>query len=77
MDDEVVDFNMLCYGCNPNEFKMSVEDSFTFMSAGPAMVILSVLSDAQEELSRGLEDEARMTINRAKFLIGEYFMKDE
>ena len=39
---------------------------------GPKMLAVSQLSDAQEEISLGLQEQARQTINRAKWLIMEF-----
>jgi len=61
-----------CFGCNMDAFVASVENSITFQAAGPSMVIMSLLSDAQHEVEYGMKEEARMTINRAKFLIDRY-----
>ncbi len=43
---------------------------------GPAMLAMSILSDAQEVLDRGNEDLSRQFMNRAKFIIGQYLMPD-
>lgn len=75
------DFNRNCYGCDPVEFKQSVEDSLTFKLSGPGMVIMSLLSDAQEMVAHGpydsdtlsnIMEDQRKLINRAKFLVIEY-----
>jgi hypothetical protein len=34
------------------------------------------MSDAQEEMAYGNVESARQTINRAKWIIGEYMMKE-
>ena len=59
-------------------FVKSVQDSITFKHCGPGMVIMSLMSDVQEEIKYGLAEEARQTLNRAKFLVNLYLpMKDE
>ena len=60
------------FGCDINEFKESIDDSITVKLAGIGMVIMGLMSDAQEEMSRGMNEQARQTLNRAKFLISEY-----
>lgn len=60
------------FGCREAELKESVENSLTFKLSGPAMVAASMMSDAQEELLRGMNEEARQTLNRAKFVLFEY-----
>ena len=62
------------YGCQIAHFKESLEDSFTFKCSGPAMCAMSLMSDAQEEMSHGMVENARQTINRAKWVLSEYVM---
>ena len=62
------------YGCSIADFKESMEDSFTFRVSGPAMCAMSLMSDAQEEMAHGMVENARMTINRAKWILSEYVM---
>lgn len=60
------------FGCTSAELKESVEKSTTWNFDGAAMVVASMLSDAQEELVHGMNEEARQTLNRAKFVLFEY-----
>ncbi len=62
------------YGCSMADFKESLEDSFTFKVSGPAMCAMSLMSDAQEEMAHGMVENARQTINRAKWILSEYVM---
>ena len=62
------------YGCVIAEFKESIEDSFTFRVSGPAMIAMSLMSDAQEEIRCGNGEHARQTLNRAKWVLSEYVM---
>jgi hypothetical protein len=69
---EQLEWNQQCYGCNIQEFTNSVRESFAFKhGGGMQMVIMSILSDAQEMIERGMKEEARQNINRAKFLLIE------
>ena len=36
------------------------------------MLLMSMLSDVQEMIERGMNEEARLTLNRAKWLIREH-----
>ncbi len=70
-----------CYGCDKETFLKSVDESLGVKLARPedpsggiGMVVMSLLSDAQEEVERGMSEEARQTINRAKLLIIERWM---
>jgi hypothetical protein len=37
------------------------------------MIAMSMLSDAQEEIERGMQERARQTVNRAKWVIHTYW----
>jgi hypothetical protein len=66
---------MAMFGCTATAFEAfiaSVDASITKQVAGPGMVVMSLLSDAQEHMAHGDLDEARQTINRAKYLISHY-----
>jgi hypothetical protein len=73
------------YGTTIDQMREAVEESFTFRFSGPAMMAASLMSDCQEMVSYGpydsdtlaniLEDQ-RQTLNRAKWILFEYVMKD-
>ena len=73
------------YGVTEAELRESVEQSITFRTSGPAMVVAGLMSDCQEMVSYGpydsdtlaniLEDQ-RLTLNRAKWILFEYCMKE-
>jgi len=60
-------FNKDCFGCDPDEILPSVEGSID--RSGLPMVLMSMLSDVQELIARNQNEEARLTINRVKFII--------
>lgn len=60
------------YGCEIDPFVESVKESFTFRVVGIGMVIASLMSDAQEEMSHGNVEGARQTLNKAKYLLGHF-----
>ena len=64
-----------CYGCTEQQMREAVEQSLTFRFAGPAMMAMSLMSDAQEEIVRELDEDARQTLNRAKWIISTYCME--
>ena len=67
----VTDFDV--YGVdNIEAFKTSVEESTMFKIVGASMVIMSELSDVQEMILRGMDEEARKTINRVKYLVHRF-----
>jgi hypothetical protein len=67
------------YGCTESQMREAVESSSTFRFSGPAMVVASMMSDAQEMLAyeqpdfRTIEAQ-RQLINRAKWVLFEYIM---
>ena len=65
------------YGCSIEEFQASIEESIGFKIVGPAMILASLLSDAQVEMSHGMIDTARMTLNRAKWVISHYMLEKQ
>ena len=71
------------YGVTEAGMREAVESSLTFRFSGPAMVAASILSDAQEminteygEVDSMRAEDARQAINRAKWIMFEYAMKD-
>lgn len=57
------------YGVTVNELVTMVqEDGFS----EPKMLVLSLLSDAQEQIAFGQPEVARQTVNRAKWVIRYY-----
>jgi len=70
------------YGCTEAQMREAVESGSTFRFSGPAMVVASMLSDAQEMMAyeqpdfNTIEDQ-RQLINRAKFVLMTYIMDKE
>ena len=70
------------YGCTEAQMREAVESSSTFRFSGPAMVVASMMSDAQEMMAyeqpdfNTIEDQ-RQLLNRAKFVLFEYIMDRE
>lgn len=72
------------YGVTVEGMRDAVESSITFKFTGPAMVVASMMSDAQEMVAYGpydsdtlaniLEDQ-RQLLNRAKWIIATYIME--
>jgi hypothetical protein len=74
------------YGCTEAQMREAVESSITFKLSGPAMVVAGMMSDAQEMVAYGPHDsdtlanimeDQRQLLNRAKFVLFEYMMKDQ
>jgi len=65
------------FGCTEQQMREAVEESFTFRFSGPAMMAMSLMSDAQEEIVRDMSEDARQTLNRAKWILSTYCMGDK
>ena len=69
-------------GCTEAQMREAVESSSTFRFSGPAMVVASMMSDAQEMMAyeqpdfNTIEDQ-RQLLNRAKFVLFTYVMDRE
>lgn len=72
------------YGCTEAQMREAVEESLTFRFTGPAMYAASLLSDAQEMIAHDQDgtfsfmqvEDARQTINRAKWVLFTFVMKE-
>ena len=70
------------YGFTEQDLRDSVESSITFKTSGPAMIVASMMSDAQEMMayekpSFATIESQRQLLNRAKFVLFEYIMDRE
>ena len=61
-----------CFGCT----KAAIDAAITKGLGHPMMLAMSMMSDAQELLERGLLEEARQVLNRAKYVVSEVGFKD-
>jgi hypothetical protein len=65
------------YGVTEKGMREAVESSMTYRFSGPAMMVASLLSDAQEMMAyeqpdfNTIEDQ-RQLLNRAKWILFEY-----
>ena len=59
-------------GCTEAQMREAVEESLSFRFRGPSFMAASLMSDAQEEIVRGLSEDARQTLNRAKWILFTY-----
>jgi hypothetical protein len=74
------------YGVTEAGMREAVESSSTFRFSGPAMVVASMMSDAQEMVAYGpydsdtlanIMEDQRQLLNRAKFVLMTYIMDKE
>lgn len=61
-----------CFGCT----KAAIDAAIAKGLGHPMMLAMSMMSDAQELLERGLLEEARQVLNRAKYVVSEVGFKD-
>lgn len=70
------------FGVTEAGMREAIESSTTFKFSGPAMIIASMMSDAQEMMAYSTPDantieDQRQLLNRAKWVLMTYLMKDE
>ena len=65
------DFEKNCYGMSADSIRMQYITSSTARLSGLEMVVMGVLSDAQELVSMGRSESARKQMNIAKFILSE------
>ena len=71
------------FGCTETQMREVVEESLTFRFQGPAFMAMSLMSDAQEHINDQFgevdwmrREDARQTLNRAKWILSTYCMQD-
>ena len=65
------DKHMNMYGCTQDDMVCMMNDPMNFIG-GHSMLAMSILSDAQECIARGMDEPARQYINRAKYVLREW-----
>lgn len=72
------EWELQCYGCSEAVLRHQLdEDIVAKLTGNYNMVIASLLSDAQQEIEFGLDETARQTLNKAKFILFNYVMKEK
>jgi hypothetical protein len=72
-NQEQLAWDMQCYGCTSQSLRKNLENT----TMDYLDIVASMMSDAQEEIERDMNEEARQTLNRAKFVLFNYAMKEE
>jgi hypothetical protein len=67
----MTDFERNCYGMSEESMRMQYITSSMAKMSGLEMVVMGVLSDAQELLAMGRPEFARKQMNIAKFILSE------
>jgi hypothetical protein len=68
---KMTDFEKNCYGMSADSIRMQYITSSTAKLSGLEMVVMGVLSDAQELVAMGRRESARKQLNIAKFILSE------
>lgn len=70
--------NSIVYGADPRYLDDAVRDGLYAQTMGAhdgaVMLAMSILSDAQELLERGQQEQCRQYINRAKYVLSQHVM---
>jgi hypothetical protein len=67
----MTDFEKNCYGMTESDIRELYIQSITAECCGIEMVVMGILSDAQELLAMGQNDNSRKLMNIAKFILSE------
>lgn len=62
---------MKVFGCTKETIKREYMNSLTAKLSGLEMVVMGILSDAQELLECGMNDASRKQMNVAKYILSE------
>lgn len=58
-----------CFGCTREDLERMWNSPMVQLD--PMMAAMGMASDAQEEMQRGMTEQARQTLNRQKWLLGK------
>ena len=67
----MTEFEKNCYGMPAADIRSEYMESLTAQLSGMEMVVMGVLSDAQELLAMGRTEASRKQMNIAKFILSE------
>lgn len=73
----MTEFESKCYGMTEEDIRDQYMNSLTARISGLEMVVMGVLSDAQELLAMGRDEAARKQMNVAKFILSEMMQAKE
>lgn len=67
----MTEFEEKCYGMTEADIREEYMNGITARFTGLEMVVMGILSDAQELLAMGRSESARKQMNIAKFILSE------
>jgi len=68
---KMTEFEKNCYGMTEADIREDYMESITARFTGLEMVVMGILSDAQELLAMGRSEQSRKQMNIAKFILSE------
>ena len=72
----MTEFETKCYGMTEADIRTQYMGSITAKFSGLEMVVMGILSDAQELQAMGHNEAMRKQLNIAKFILGEMMEKN-
>lgn len=70
-------WELQCYGMTEEALRNIVESDFSHCMGRTMMLVAGMMSDAQQEIEFGMNEQARQTLNRAKFVMFNYMKEEE
>ena len=67
----MTEFESKCYGMSEADIREQYMESITAHHCGLEMVVMGILSDAQEMVAVGYSENVRLYLNRAKYILSE------
>ena len=67
----MTEFEKQCYGMSTQDIREQYMESLTARMIGKEMVVMGILSDAQELMSCRTGDQTRKLLNVAKYILSE------
>ena len=69
--ENMTEFESKCYGMTEADIREQYMESITARHCGLEMVVMGILSDAQEMVAVGYSENVRLYLNRAKYILSE------
>jgi C4-dicarboxylate transporter len=69
--NQMTEFESKCYGMSQADIREEYMNGITARISGLEMVVMSILSDAQELQAMGRNEAVRKQLNVAKFILSE------
>lgn len=63
-----------CFGCTIDDMKSSIDEAVVYTDYH--MIAMSMMSDAQEAMVRNQNEHARQLLNRAKWVLSNYRVRN-